>query len=66
MRAAANSSTADRGVLDLDRVEPAIVLPNTRRTGPNSQSSRSTVCTPWFISAPPPSSARVPRQRDPA
>ena len=37
------------------------VFPNTQRTGPNNHCSRSTVCTPWFISAPPPSRACLPR-----
>ncbi len=33
----------------------------TSVVGPMHQRSRSTVCTPWFISAPPPSSSQVPR-----
>ena len=46
--------------LNAEDVDVVVVCTPTGR--PSAATSRSTVCTPWFISAPPPSSSQVPRQ----
>ena len=65
-RAARELQHRGRRVLDLDRMKPcAAPARRPAATGPNIHSRRSTVWMAWFISAPPPSSAAVPRQREP-
>src|SRR5207247_9865069 len=50
-------------VLDLDALVHQAIGPGKTSTGsPRNHTSRSTKWCPWFITAPPPSSAHVPRQ----